>query len=192
LPRQTRCIWPDVCPAPAADNGEAFWAVHRVFGYHTFVRDHADGYPWYALAMAVAGVPDNSELKRRARQTSCAFGAGDRMDRRDESRPGASATASALPRASHMARETAGDAGLAVAAIVRHRFIGRYGVWAPLLGVVAELPFTDRMIAEGTLSILLGIMLRGSPDARRSVGNCRVDYRSVVACRIRSPEPHRY
>ena len=152
-------------PAPAAPGGDQLWDVHRVFGYHTFFRDHAGGYPWYALALAVA-------------LTSATQGG--RAGRAGKAAVVLTVTAAAwillmnlapvpsllplyLIRASLLAKPLI--LGLAVMALTRRSYHGRCAWLAPCAGVLAVV-YPDTVVAEAALAIVLGIILRRSPDRR--------------------------
>jgi hypothetical protein len=154
-------------PAPSTGDGAALWSVHQIFGYHTFVRDHADGYPWYALAMAVAlagSVRDETERRvRRAALGLSALAVG--WIALMNLAPVAALLPLYLVRATWLVKPLV--MGLAVATVVRDRHAGRYGRWAPLVAAVA-VAHPDRMVAEGALAILLGVMLRPSADRHRA------------------------
>ena len=152
-------------PAPAVAGGDQLWDVHRAFGYHTFFRDHAAGYPWYALALAVAlAYATQGGRARRAGLAAAVL----------------TATAAAwilvmnlwpipallplyLIRASLLAKPLV--MGLAVMALTRRSYAGRYAWLAPVAGVLAVV-YPDLVVAEAALAIVLGIMLRPSPDRR--------------------------
>lgn len=152
-------------PAPTAAGGDQLWDVHRSFGYHTFFRDHAAGYPWYALALAVAlAYATQGGRARRAGQAAAVL----------------TATAATwilvmnlwpvpallplyLIRASLLAKPLV--MGLAVLALTRRSYAGRYAWLAPFAGVLAVV-YPDLVVAEAALAIVLGIMLRPSPDRR--------------------------
>lgn len=152
-------------PAPAAAGGDQLWDVHRSFGYHTFFRDHAGGYPWYALALAVAlAYATQGGRARRAGQAAAVL----------------TATAAAwilvmnlwpipallplyLIRASLLAKPLI--MGLAVMALSRLSYAGRYAWLVPIAGVLAVV-YPDLLVAEAALAMVLGIMLRPSPDRR--------------------------
>ncbi|MBM3907192.1 MAG: hypothetical protein FJ363_03825 [Gemmatimonadetes bacterium] len=154
-------------PAPTAGDGAALWDVHRVFGYHTFVRDHADGYPWYALTLAVALVGlSHGEVARRVRRavlvlSVLAIGWIALMNLA----PVPALLPLYLVRATWLVKPLV--MGLAVVVVVRGQYSGRYGRWAPLVGAVA-VAHPDRMVAEGALAILLGIILRPSTNRARA------------------------
>lgn len=152
-------------PAPSATGGDQLWNVHRTFGYHTFFRDHAAGYPWYALALAVALV--SSTQGGRARRAGLAAAV-------------LTATAAAwillmnlapipallplyLIRATLLAKPLI--MGLALVALTRWSYAGRYARLAPFAGVLAVV-YPDPVVAEAALAIVLGIILRSSPDRR--------------------------
>ncbi len=152
-------------PAPAAVGGDQLWDAHRMFGYHTFFRDHAAGYPWYALALAIAlAFSTQGGRARRAGQATAVL----------------TATAAVwilvmnlspipallplyLIRASLLAKPLM--MGLAVLALSRQVYAGRYAWLAPFAGVLAVV-HPDPVVAEAALAIVLGIMLRPSPDRR--------------------------
>lgn len=152
-------------PAPAAAGGDQLWDVHRSFGYHTFFRDHAAGYPWYALALAVAlAYATQGGRARRAGLAAVVL----------------TATAAVwilimnlwpiptllplyLIRASLLAKPLV--MGLAVMALTRRSYAGRYARLAPIAGVLAVV-YPDLVVAEAAFAILLGIVLRPSPDRR--------------------------
>lgn len=152
-------------PAPAVAGGDQLWDVHRSFGYHTFFRDHAAGYPRYALALAVALVyATQGGRARRAGQAAAVL----------------TATAAAwilvmnlwpipallplyLIRASLLAKPLV--MGLAVMALTRRSYAGRYAWLAPFASVLAVV-YPDPVVADAALAIVLGIMLRPSPDRR--------------------------
>ena len=152
-------------PAPSASGGAQLWDVHRSFGYHTFFRDHAAGYPWYALALAVALVYATQ---------------GDRARRAGQAVAVLTATAAAwilvmnlwpipallplyLIRATLLAKPLV--IGLAVMALTRRSYAGRYAWLAPFAGVLAVV-YPDPVVADAALAIVLGIMLRPSRDRR--------------------------
>lgn len=155
-------------PAPAAAGGDQLWDVHRTFGYHTFFRDHAAGYPWYALALAIAlAYATHGGRARRAGLAAAVL----------------TATAAVwilvmnlapipallplyLIRASLLAKPLV--TGLAVMALARLSYAGRYARLAPFAGVLA-VAYPDLVVAEAALAIVLGIMLRPSPDRRLAV-----------------------
>jgi hypothetical protein len=152
-------------PAPSAAGGGELWDVHRTFGYHTFFRDHAAGYPWYALALAIAlSYATQGGRARRAGQAAAVL----------------TATAAVwilvmnlapipallplyLIRATLLAKPLV--MGLAVLALARRSYAGRYARLAPFAGVLAVV-YPDLVVAEAALAIALGIMLRPSPDRR--------------------------
>jgi hypothetical protein len=152
-------------PAPAAAGGDQLWDIHRTFGYHTFFRDHAAEYPWYALALAIAlAYATQGGRARRAGQAAAVL----------------TATAALwivvmnvapipallplyLIRASLLAKPLV--MGLAVMALTRRSYAGRYAWLAPFAGVLAVV-HPDSVVAEAALAIVLGIMLRPSPDRR--------------------------
>jgi hypothetical protein len=152
-------------PAPAAAGGEQLWEVHLTHGYHTFFRDHATGYPWYALTLAIAltAVP----LEGRARRAQLAAVV-------------LTATAAVwilvmnlapipallplyLIRATLLAKPLM--LGLAIMALTRASYAGRYAWLAPFAGALA-LVYPDPAVAEAALAIVLGIVLRHSLDRR--------------------------
>lgn len=152
-------------PAPSAAGGSELWEVHRTFGYHTFFRDHAAGYPWYALALAIAlSYATQGGRARRAGQAAAVL----------------TVTAAAwilvmnlmpvpallplyLIRATLLAKPLV--MGLAILALARRSYAGRYAWLAPFAGVLAVV-YPDLVVAEAALAIVLGIMLRPSPDRR--------------------------
>ncbi|MHB1095895.1 MAG: hypothetical protein ACYC3F_06950 [Gemmatimonadaceae bacterium] len=152
-------------PAPAAPGGDQLWDVHRVFGYHTFFRDHAAEYPWYALALAIAlAYATQGGRARRAGHAAVVL----------------TATAAVwilvmnlwpipallplyLIRASLLAKPLV--MGLAVLALTRRSYAGRYAWLAPIGGVLA-VASPNSVVAEAALAIVLGIVLRSSADRR--------------------------
>ena len=152
-------------PAPAAAGGEQLWEVHLTHGYHTFFRDHATGYPWYALTLAIALTAAPPE--GRARRAGLAA-------------VGLTAIAAVwilvmnlapipallplyLIRATLLAKPLM--LALAILALTRASYAGRYAWLAPFAGVLA-LVYPDTAVAEAAFAILLGIVLRHSPDRR--------------------------
>jgi hypothetical protein len=152
-------------PAPSADAGAQTWEVHLTYGYHTFFRDHADGYPWYALALAVAlaGAALGPRARRagRAALVLTALAAGWIVVMNFTPVP------ALLPlyliRASLLAKPLI--VGLALLAVTRRRYAGRYAFLAPCAAALA-VAHPDRIVAEAALAIVLGIVLRPSPDRR--------------------------
>jgi hypothetical protein len=152
-------------PAPSAGTGAALWEVHLTYGYHTFFRDHADGYPWYALALAVAmaGATLGPRAQRagRAALVLTALAAGWIVIMNFTPIP------ALLPlyliRASLLAKPLI--VGLALFGLTRRRHEGRYAFLAPFAGALA-MAYPDRIVAEASLAIVLGIVLRPSTDRR--------------------------
>jgi hypothetical protein len=152
-------------PAPTAGNGDALWEVHRIFGYHTFVQDHADGYPWFALALAVAlHVPVKDAVAQRARRAALVLAAlAIGWIALMNLAPVPALLPLYLIRASWLIKPLV--MGFVVLAVARHQYPGRYAILAPVAGMLA-VAHPDRMVAEGALAILLGIMLRHAGDRR--------------------------
>lgn len=154
-------------PAPSTGNGNALWAVHRVFGYHTFARDHADGYPWYALTLAVAlAAPVQTETMRRARKAALVLsGLAVGWIAVMNLAPIPALLPLYLIRASWLVKPLV--VALALMAVARQRYPGRYAVAAPVVAVLA-MAHPDRMVAEAALAILLGMMLQHAADRRHA------------------------
>ena len=155
-------------PAPGVGSDDQLWAVFRVFGYHTFVRDHwRDGYPWYALALALAitgAMQRDLPAARRARRAALVLTAAAAawivvMN----VAPIPALMPLYLIRASLLAKPLV--LGLALTTLTRRRYAGRYAFLAPWAGVLA-VAHPDRVVAEAALAIVLGVVLRPSPDRR--------------------------
>lgn len=155
-------------PAPGTGSDDQLWAVFRTFGYHTFVRDHwRDGYAWYALALALAIVGamqlDNITA-RRARVAAVVLTAiATAWIVVMNFAPIPALMPLYLIRASLLAKPLV--MGLALTALTRHRYAGKYAFLAPWAGALA-VAHPDRMVAEAALAIVLGIVLRPSADRR--------------------------
>lgn len=155
-------------PEAGAGAGDRFWEVFRLFGYHTFVRDHwRDGYPWFALALAVAiaaAAQLDSDRARRALRTlivltSLAVGWIVVMN----VAPVRALMPLYLIRASLLAKPLL--IGLALTVLTRRRYAGRYGFLVPWAGAIA-VAHPDRLTAEAALAIVVGILMRPSSDRR--------------------------
>lgn len=152
-------------PAPSAAGGDQLWDVHRMFGYHTFFRDHAAGYPWYALALAIAlAYATQGGRARRAGQAAAVLTAvAAAWILLMNLTPIPALLPLYLIRASLLAKPLI--MGLALMALTRWSYAGRYAWLAPFAGVLAVV-YPDLVVAEAALAIVLGIMLRPSPDRR--------------------------
>jgi hypothetical protein len=158
-------------PAGAsADSDASLWALFRIFGYHTFVRDYWGDYPWYALALALALVGAaqlGSDAARRSRTiivvlTIVAAGWIAAMN--------LTTTPALMPlyliRASLLVKPLV--VALALTALIRRRYEGKYAFVAPFAAVVA-VAHPQRVLAEAALAILLGIVLQPSRNRRLSL-----------------------
>ncbi len=157
-------------PGASAASDADLWAIFRIFGYHTFVRDHwRDGYPWYAMALALALVGAAQlgiDAARRARvvvlaMTVVAVGWIGVMN--------LASLPAVMPlyliRASLLAKPLL--VGLALTALTRRGYAGKYAFLAPWAGVVA-VAHPSRVVAEAALAIVLGVVLQPSSDRRLS------------------------
>lgn len=142
--------------------------MHRIFGYHTFVRDHwRDGYPWYALALALAIVAatqlDDIVAWRARRAVIVLTVVATAWIVVMNFAPIPALLPLYLIRASLLTKPLV--MGLALTALTRRRYEGKYAFLAPWAGALA-VAHPDRMVAEAALAIVLGIVLRPSADRR--------------------------
>ncbi|MHB8839054.1 MAG: hypothetical protein ACYC7F_08900, partial [Gemmatimonadaceae bacterium] len=151
-------------PETGAGSGEQFWAMFRVFGYHTFVRDHwRDGYPWFALALTLALVAarqlDDIAARRARRAALVLTGAAVAWILVMNVAPIPALMSLYLIRATLLAKPLI--VGLALAALTRRRYAGKYAFLAPWAGALA-VAHPDRVVAEAALAVVVGIVLRPS------------------------------
>ncbi len=151
-----------------AGSDDQLWAVFRIFGYHTFVRDHwRDGYPWYILAfvLAIMGAMQlGTDTARRAqRAVIILVGIAVSWIVVMNLAPIPALMPLYLIRASLLAKPLI--MGLALTTLTRRSYPGKYAFVAPWAGAVAVV-HPDRLVAEAALAIALGIVLRPSTDRR--------------------------
>ncbi len=155
-------------PVPVAGAEPQLWEIFRTFGYHTFIRDHwRDGYPWYALALSLAimarqqttDAPARWALRGALTLTAAAAAWILVMN----FAPVPALIPLYLVRASWLAKPLV--MSLALLVLTRRTYGGRYAFLAPWAGILA-VAHPDRMVAEGALAVLVGMVLLPAADRR--------------------------
>ena len=157
-------------PAPGGGANDRLWEVFSIYGYHAFIRDHwRDGYPWVALAAALAIVGarqiDTVAARRALRAALVLTGLAAAWILCMNFAPIPALMPLFLIRATLLAKPLL--LGLALTALTRRRYAGKYAFLAPWTGALA-VSHPDRVVAEAALAITLGIVLRSSKDRRLS------------------------
>ncbi|MHB1311301.1 MAG: hypothetical protein ACYC3L_04715 [Gemmatimonadaceae bacterium] len=157
-------------PAPGGGSNARLWDVFNIFGYHTFIRDHwRDGYPWVALAVALAVIGarqvDTVPARRALQAALVLLGLATAWILCMNFAPIPALMPLYLIRASLLAKPLI--LGLALTTLTRRRYAGKYALLAPFTGALA-VSHPDRLVAEAALAITLGIVLRPSKDRRRA------------------------
>lgn len=155
-------------PAPSGAPSDRLWEVFSIYGYHTFIRDHwRDGYPWVALAVALAIVGarqlDTDASRRALRAALVLTGLATTWIVCMNVTPIPALMPLYLIRATLLAKPII--LGLALTALTRRHYEGKYAFLAPFTGALA-VSHPDRLVAEAALAITLGIVLRPSKDRR--------------------------
>jgi len=155
-------------PATGGASNDRLWDVFSIYGYHTFIRDHwRDGYPWFALAVALAIVGarqlDDVASRRALRAALVLTGLAAAWIVCMNFAPIPALMPLYLIRATLLAKPLL--LGLALVTLTRRRYAGKYAVLAPAAAMLA-VSHPDRLVAEAALAITLGIVLRPSKDRR--------------------------
>ena len=157
-------------PAPGGASTDRLWEVFSIYGYHTFIRDHwRDGYPWFALVVALAVVgarqADAVASRRALRAALVLTGLATAWIACMNLAPIPALMPLYLIRATLLAKPLL--MGLALLTLTRRRYAGRYAFLAPWAGALA-VAHPDRLVAEAALAIVFGIVLLPSKDRRLS------------------------
>lgn len=159
-------------PSASSEGFDAqLWAQFRLFGYHTFVRDHwREGYAWYVFALAlaiVAATQLGDVAARRARNTAIVLTvvAAAWITVMNVA-PIPAVMPLYLIRASLLTKSLI--MGLALTVLTRRRYAGKYASLAPWAAVLA-VAHPYYMVGEAAMAIVLGVVLRQSTDRRLAI-----------------------